>query len=270
MKKEKNQKKMKAVRKYKALILAGGKSKPALKKMIGQEYKALMTVTALGSRPIIHHIIEVLNNTGYVSQLFIAGPKEVEQEVKAHSVITIPSGTTLLDTLEKSLSLLSDEPYLIIITCDLPLVTSGQIEHFLRECATHPGFDIYYAVVSKESFQRKFPDNELRRIYANLIEGSFTGGNIFFINPKVILDCADIIEQFILFRKHPLKMANILGQRLVVKYLKRYLSIRDLEKMVPQYLKGYTGKTISAAPELALDIDKPSQLEALNHLLKTQ
>lgn len=261
---------MKTDRKYKALILAGGKSKPALKKMTGQEYKALMAVTALDSRPIIHHIIEVLNNTGYVSQLFIAGSKEVGQEVKTHSVTAIPSGATLLDTLKKSLSLLSDEPYLIIITCDLPLVTSRQIEHFLRECMSNPGFDLYYAIVSKESFQKKFPDNELRRIYANLVEGSFTGGNIFFINPKAILDCVDVIEQFILFRKHPLKMANILGQRLMVKYLKKYLSIRDLEKMVPQYLRGYTGKTILAAPELALDIDKPSQLEALNHLLKTR
>jgi ABC-type oligopeptide transport system ATPase subunit len=108
----------------------------------------------------------------------------------------------------------------------------------------------------------------LRRVYANLVEGSFTGGNIFLINPRVIIDCADIIEQFILFRKHPLKMARILGKRIVIKYLKKYLSIRDLEKMVPRYLKGYTGKAILADPEIALDIDKPAHLEAVRSILK--
>jgi ABC-type oligopeptide transport system ATPase subunit len=107
----------------------------------------------------------------------------------------------------------------------------------------------------------------LRRIYANLIEGSFTGGNLFLLNQKVITDCAKIIEKFILFRKHPLKMAKILGKRIVIKYLKKYLSIRDLEKIVPLYLKGYTGKAILADPEIALDIDKPIQLEVLKLLL---
>ena len=261
---------MKENKQYKALILAGGKSKPALKKIIGQEYKALMTVSALDSRPIIHHVIEMVNNTRYVSQLFVAGPKEVEQEIKTHPLTMVPSGTTLLDTLRKSLSLLSEESHLIIIACDLPLISSEHIECFLKNCLNDPGFDIYYAIVSKESFQRRFPVNELRRIYANLVEGSFTGGNLFLLNPKVILEHIDTIKQFILFRKHPLKMANILGQRLVVKYLKKYLSIRDLEKMVPKYLKGCTGKAVLAPPEVALDIDKPSQLEALNRLLKVQ
>ena len=255
-------------KKYKALILAGGKSKPALQKVTGQEYKALMSIAKSGSKPIIHHIIEVLHNTRYVSQVYVAGPEEVGQEIGiSHFTVTmLPSGATLPDTLKRTIPYFQKEPYLLIITCDLPLVSVSHIEDFMDNCFGSPGFDIYYAIISKESYITLFPDNELRRIYANLVEGSFTGGNLFLANPKVIMDCAGIIEQFILFRKQPLKMASILGQRLVVKYLKKYLSIRDLEKLVPQYLKGYTGKAILAAPEIALDIDKPAQLSALNNL----
>lgn len=259
---------MEAVKKYKALILAGGKSKPALLKVTGQKYKALMSIAKSGSKPIIHHIIEVLHNTRYVSQVYVAGPEEIEQKIvtPTFDVTMLPSGATLPDTLKKAIPHFQKEPYLLIITCDLPLVSVSHIEHFLDDCFSNPGFDIYYAIISKESYITLFPDNELRRIYANLVEGSFTGGNLFLVNPKVIMDCAGIIEQFILFRKQPLKMASILGQRLVVKYLKKYLSIRDLEKLVPQYLKGYSGKAILTAPEIALDIDKPAQLSALNNL----
>ncbi|MDD3655998.1 MAG: NTP transferase domain-containing protein [Atribacterota bacterium] len=261
---------IKVDKKYKALLLAGGKSKHALQKLTGEEYKALMTINTLDSRPIIHHMIEVLKNNKYISQLYVASPKEVQQEIKSQSLIAVSSGTTLIDTLKKSISILQNEPYILIITCDLPLVSSKHIERFIEDCLAHPGFDIYYAIINKESYMNQFPYNELRRIYANLVDGSYTGGNLFLINPKVIMDCTDTIEQFILFRKHPLKMASILGRRIAIKYLKKYLSIRDLEKMVPQYLKGYTGKAIQASPEIALDIDKPIQLEALKSLRKHQ
>lgn len=255
-------------KKFKALLLAGGKSKHTLKKLTGQEYKALMLINTLDSRPIIYRVIDGLRKTRYVSQIYVSGPEEVQEKIKSQPPILLPSGITLMETLQKSIPVFKNETYIFLITCDLPLVLSRHLENFLEECLANPGFDIYYAIINKEAYLEKFPQNELRRIYANLVEGSYTGGNIFLINPKVIMDCADIIEQFILFRKHPLKMANILGRRIVIKYLKKYLSIRELEKMVPLYLKGYSGKTIETAPEIALDIDKPVQLEALRRLEK--
>lgn len=255
---------------YKTLLLAGGKSKHALKKMTGQEYKALMTIDTLDSGPVISHIIEELKKSRYISQIYVSGPNEVQRKITSGELIVLPAGNTLMETLQKNISLFQNEPYILIISCDIPLVRSKHLENFLEDCQTNPGFDIYYAIINKEDYLKQFPQNELRRIYANLLEGSYTGGNVFFINPKVIVDCADMIEQFILFRKHPLKMANILGRRVVVKYLKKYLSIRDLERMVPEYLKGYTGKAILAAPEIALDIDKPVQLEVLKELMRKQ
>ncbi|HKK83656.1 MAG TPA: hypothetical protein VJ958_05440 [Atribacterota bacterium] len=37
------------VKNFKALLLAGGKTKHALKKVTGQEYKAMMTIDAVNS-----------------------------------------------------------------------------------------------------------------------------------------------------------------------------------------------------------------------------
>lgn len=256
-------------RKFKALLLAGGKSKHALRKVTGQEYKALMTIDVVASRPVIYHMTEVLQQTKYVSQIYVAGPKEVHQLIGPQTDELAASGSTLMETLKLSIPRLQDESHILVTTCDLPLVLNQHIEHFIEDCLANPGFDIYYSIIEKKAYIQSFPSNHLRRIYANLIEGSFTGGNVFLINPKVIIDCTAIIEQFILFRKHPLKMAKILGRRIVIKYLKGYLSIRDLEKLVPHYLKGYTGKAIPADPEIALDIDKPSQLEELKALLKS-
>jgi GTP:adenosylcobinamide-phosphate guanylyltransferase len=252
----------------KALVLAGGKTKHALKKITGQEYKALMTINIVDSKPIICHVIKVLRDTEYVSEIYIAGPEEINNLARPQVDGIIPSGQTLMDTLQASIPQFQDESYILISTSDIPLALSKHINNFIKNCQINPGFDIYYSIINKETYTQRFPSHNLRRVYANLVEGSFTGGNIFLINPRVIIDCADIIEQFIVFRKHPLKMARILGKRIVIKYLKKYLSIRDLEKLVPHYLKGYTGKAILADPEIAFDIDKPAHLEAVSIMQK--
>ncbi len=255
-------------KRFKALLLAGGKSKPALRKVTGQEYKALITINALHPKSMIDHTLEILQNSKYISRIFIAAPEELRQQISFDKKAFTPSGSTLMDTLRLSLPYFQDENHVLVSTCDLPLISSRHIEHFMEDCLAIWGFDIYYPIINKQTYAQSFPDPDLRRIYANLIEGSFTGGNMFLVNPRVVIDCSRIIEQFILFRKHPLKMARILGRRIVAKYLKRYLSIRDLEKMVPDYLKGYTGKAVISDPEIALDLDKPMQLEALRTLKK--
>lgn len=256
------------MKQIKALLLAGGKSKHALRKATGQEYKALTTIESIDSRPMIYPIIDALQKARYISQVYLAGPKELQQKITFSANKFTPSGPTLMDTLKQSLPRFKGQSHILISTCDLPLLSSRHIEHFIEDCFAKPEFDIYYPIIDKKIYTQSFPSSDLRRIYANLIEGSFTGGNLFLINPKVVIDCAKTIEKFILFRKHPLKMASILGKRIVIKYLKKYLSIRDLEKMVPDYLHGYTGKAILSDPEIALDIDKPIQLEALKSLLK--
>jgi molybdopterin-guanine dinucleotide biosynthesis protein A len=250
------------------LLLAGGKTKHALKKITGQEYKALMTINKVNPQPIIYHILKALRDTKHISKIVVAAPEEINDLIDLRVDGFVPSGSTIMDTLKTSISQFRDEPYILISTSDIPLVLSKHIDGFLENCLANPGFDFYYSIINKEVYTEYFPDPNLRRIYANLVEGSFTGGNIFLINPMMITDCADIIEKFIVFRKHPLKIAGILGKRIVIKYLKKYLSIRDLEKLAPHYLKGYTGKAIPADPEIALDIDKPIHLEAVMRIDK--
>ena len=245
------------------LILAGGKNKQSLQKMTGQKYKAFIRPFLMHSANLLENTINVLQKVNSIRHIYLAAPKEVQQKINHEGLTGLPAGNSLMETIQLISTYLLKEPYILISTCDLPLIEPQHIEKFITDCMKMPGFDIYYAIIDKKSYTQAFPSPNLKRIYGNLVEGSFTGGNLFLLNPKVIKDCADSIEPFIVFRKHPLKMAQILGQRFVVKYLRGYLSIRDLEKMVPDYLKGYTGKAVLADPEIAFDIDKPIQLNTL-------
>jgi len=48
--------------------------------------------------------------------------------------------------------------------------------------------------------------------------------------------------------------------------LRKYLSIRDLEKKFSELIEGFKGKAIPCPPEIALDIDKPMQLKKIREM----
>lgn len=250
------------LKKINVLLLAGGKSKISLRKFTGKENKALIEIGP-HRKPMILHIIEALKKSKYTDKIIVAGPESVQKLTKDLVCLTISEGQTILHTLKSGILPLRKDPLILIATCDAPLITGKHIDYFIKECYEKPGFDIYYPIIDKEVYQRSYPSSDLRRVYATLIEGTFTGGNILLINPRIIIDYSDIINDFIYFRKHPLKIARILGARITAKYLRKYLSIQDLEQKVPELLGGYKGKAILSPPEIALDIDKPRHLKAL-------
>ena len=251
--------------KINTLLIAGGKTKISLRKFSGKENKALIEIIPHG-KPMIFQVIEAFKKSQYVDKIIVAGPKEVQRLVKNLVNLTIPDGQTIFDTLKSGILPLKEDPLILISTCDIPLITEKHINYFIKECYKHPGFDIYYPIIDKEIYQKSFPFSDLRRVYANLLEGSFTGGNILLINPRIITNFEDIINNFIYFRKHPLKMARLLGPQITIKYLRKYLSIRDLEKKFSELIEGFKGKAIPSPPEIALDIDKPMQLKKIREM----
>ena len=250
------------IEKINVLLLAGGKSKISMRRFSGKENKALIEIGP-HRKPMILYIIESLKKSRYADKIVVAGPEEVQKLTKDLVYLTIFDGQTIPETLKSGILPLKKNPLILISTCDAPLITEKHIDSFIKECKRWPGFDIYYPIIDKVVYQQSYPSLDLRRVYANLVEGTFTGGNILIINPRIITDFAETINDFIYFRKHPLKIARLLGARITTKYLRKYLSIQDLEKKVPELLGGYKGKAILSPPEIALDIDKPRHLKAL-------
>lgn len=253
--------------KISVLLLAGGKTKISLRKFSGKENKALIEIMP-HCKPMIIQVIEAFKKAQYIDRIIVAGSEAVQRLVKNSVDLTIPEGQTIMDTLKFGIQLLQEDPLILISTCDIPLISEKHIDYFLKECYKYPDFDLYYPIVEKEVYQKSYPSPDLRRVYANLLEGSFTGGNISLINPKIFSEFGETINDFIYFRKHPLKMARLLGPQITLKYLRKYLSVRDLEKKFSELLVGFKGKAILSPPEIALDIDKPMQLEKIREMIK--
>ncbi|MCG2821803.1 MAG: nucleotidyltransferase family protein, partial [Candidatus Atribacteria bacterium] len=176
--------------KINVLLLAGGKSKISMRKFTGKENKALIEIGP-HRKPMILYIIESLKKSKYTDKIIVAGPEEVQKLVKDLVCLTVSDGQTIPDTLKSGILPLKKDSLILISTCDAPLITEKHIDCFIKECYERPGFDIYYPIIDKEVYQQSYPSSDLRRVYANLTEGTFTGGNILLINPRIITDFAD-------------------------------------------------------------------------------
>jgi hypothetical protein len=71
-------------------------------------------------------------------------------------------------------------------------------------------------------------------------------------------------------RKHAWKLASTIGISFLLKYLFHQLSIEDIERKAGQII-GQPGRILTDAPaEIAMDVDKPAQLELLRADLRSR
>jgi len=241
---------------YDAIILAGGANSKSLSELDSQPYEAMIEIAG---RPMVTFVAEALAASPQVERIFVIGPVAAltSCEFPEHTTV-LEGGRTILDTIKIGMAALGHQNKVLVATADIPLLTVAAVDDFLAQCAKVSG-DLYYPIVTKEVNNRHYPGNE--RTYVRLKEGTFTGGNIFLVNPAIVPQCMAVAEKIIDNRKNPWKLACILGWSFLFKFVLGMLSLKDAEKRVSEIL-GISGTVIeSSFPELGIDVDKPSDLE---------
>ncbi|MGL5513835.1 MAG: nucleotidyltransferase family protein, partial [Sporomusa sp.] len=174
----------------------------------------------------------------------------------------VPGGQTILETIDQGMKALGHANRTLVVTADIPLLTPAAIEDFLDQCAGLDA-DLYYPIIAWTDHERRFPGN--KRTYVRLKEGTFTGGNIFLVNPKIVDQCMKVAERIIANRKNPLKLCCLLGWTFVIQFIFGTLRLKQVEERVETIL-GVKGAVIqSQYAELGLDVDKPSDLDLVRN-----
>ncbi len=240
----------------KAIILAG-ESKDDIEAF--GKGKALINFKNI---PLIEYTINALRNSEVIDYILVVGNKELLSPIIGNKVDKIvDQEKEMLDNLLKGMSYFNDDK-IIVSTCDIPLITSDAINDFIAisKCLE---VDVCYPIIKKESYENKYPD--VKRTYASLQEGRFTGGNLIMLNPDKIKGIEKNIRYLIEHRKNPIKMAKTLGPTIILKMLSNKLTIEKLEYYINEkfYIKC---KAVSTSyPEIGTDID---HIEDINILEK--
>ncbi len=240
-----------------AVVLAGGGKPEPLTEQEGVSNKAFIKIN---NKPILSYIIDALQQSSSIGRIIVVGPqKELEDLNQDGNIFEIVAERgSMLDNLAAGFELTITEKPCLVVTGDIPLINDEVIDQFLGLCAPLE-HDLYYPVLTREACLEHFPETE--RTYVRLKEGYVTGGNIGLVRPDWFLDNKDRLEMFISYRKKPLKLLRILPISLAFKYLLKTLSIKDLEYHLSQLLFLKAKAVICDCVEIAVDVDKISDLE---------
>jgi GTP:adenosylcobinamide-phosphate guanylyltransferase len=238
------------------VVLAGADNHGSLAACTDTPYEAMIDIQG---RPMVEYVVDALRASANVGRIVVVGPEHVLGPILDDKVFRVAqSGRSIVENLIIGLEMLQPAGRILVVSSDIPLLTTAAVDDFVERCRTREA-DIYYPICRKEENELKYPG--MRRTYAALKEGVFTGGNIFILNPAVVIKWRREIERAVAVRKSVPGMAKLLGFRLMLKFLLRSLSIREAEERVAKVLGCPVAAVETTYPEIGVDVDKPSDLE---------
>ena len=121
--------------------------------------------------------------------------------------------------------------------------------------------DLFYNVVTQKFMEKRYPKSN--RTYTKLKDTNVCGGDMNAVRVDMIKNRSPLWDDLISSRKNPIKQASIIGFGLLFKLLFRTVTLEDGAKAISKRL-GLVGKVIQCPfAEIAMDVDKPHQLEII-------
>lgn len=241
------------------IILAGAQNRGPLKEVASTDHEALIEIADI---PMVEYVIKAVNRAKNTDRVVVVGPtRELKDSIKEKIDIVIESGHSMKDNIFKGVNVLKDTKYVLLMTSDIPLITSMVIDEYIAACLEDGKADLYYPIIPKESNIAKYPS--VKRTYFHLEEGVFTGGNMVIIKPDILKEVTDILDKAIAWRKKPWKLSKMLGMKFILKFAIGHLSINEIESKVAKITGCHGHFMITRHPEIGFDVDKPSDLKIM-------
>jgi GTP:adenosylcobinamide-phosphate guanylyltransferase len=238
------------------VIILAGQKKDSNNNEVEKINKAFYKIKG---KCMIEYVVEPLRKSSYIERIAVVGPKDELEPVIGDAVDIIIEGTnSIVSNIFLALEYFPGQKEILVVTSDIPMITRDAIEDFIARSRLKK-VDLCYPIVDKKVNDSRFPG--VRRTYARLWEGRFTGGNVFYFNPAVKDKCKDFVEKMLEYRKSPAKMAGVLGFWFLLRLALGILTINAIQKKCESLLGIRGAAIISPYPEVGNDVDRLSDLE---------
>ncbi len=253
---------------YPALVLAGySRENPdPLALAMGVERKSLIPIAG---KPMVYWVVKALRESPRVDQIYIVGMGPEDEVDFETDIIYIPNQDKHFDNVMAGISAVQtrqpDAEFLISASGDIPTLQAQTVDWFVKTCEDMEG-DLYYSVVERNVMEKAFPDS--RRSYVPVVEGKFCGGDLFFVRVAIAHNNEQLVRELLAKRKSAFQQARLLGFKTIIKFLFRRISIKDAEDLSQRLLHAQGHIIVSPYADLAMDVDKPHQLDMVRAKLE--
>ena len=245
------------------VLLAGALNQGPLRECSQTNYEALIKIKGI---PMVQYVAQAALQASSVEKIAVVGPIDELKAILDDKIdFYVQSQENIVANIKAGIRALDSERKVLLLTSDIPLISGETIDQFVYRCQSRQA-QFYYPIVSKEANKTKFPGT--KRTYAHLREGTYTGGNLFVLDPGILDQASDFIDEILKLRKKPFRLSKLLGFKFIFNFLIRTLTIEELEKRLNE-LTGCSATTlIFEYPEIGFDVDKPSDLTMMQNIMK--
>jgi molybdopterin-guanine dinucleotide biosynthesis protein A len=238
-----------------AIVLAGGPSDEISALVPGAPNKAFVPIAGI---TLARRTLEALRLSERVGRIIAVAPLVPEALAELDGADEIRSaGPTMTLSLRAGLGGLPSDELVVVAASDLPILDAAAIDEFL-DLAERSDADLVYACVERARHERLFP--EMPHTWARLRDGTFCGGGLVAMRPRVLPALDGFLSRLGAARKNPLRLASILGYDVMLRYALRRLSIADAERRATELLGHCVAAARCTHPEIAVNVDRLSDI----------
>ena len=246
-----------------AIVLAAGTKSEPVSEASGLAHKAMLEV---GGRAVVNRVVEALRASRLVGEVVVVtAPDSPVQDVLVEGPAWVESaGGSFVDTIMAGLQYHRDWEQALLVTGDLPLLTTEAVDHFVAE-ALDSGAELCYSMVSAKRADSLY--ETAGHVVVRLRDGAFAGGNLALVSRQFVERQQQRLKRAFASRKNPIRLARLLGGRFIFRYLLGRLTVADIVQRVNQILGCEVMVVNSPYPEVSFDVDKPEHIAiAQQHL----
>lgn len=246
-----------------AVVTAGGIPQPdeLLYPYTLGKPKALLEI---GGKPMVQWVLDALSGAAKVENVVLIGLTE-ESGVTCTKPLTylankISMIENILGGINKVLEINKSATRVMMVSSDIPAISSEMLDWEV-EATSQTDVDLCYTVVKREVVEARYPGS--RRTYVKLKDVEVCGGDLNVLHTSVVAMNPEIWERLIATRKNPVKQAAIIGFDTLFLMMFRTLTLDAAVKKVTTRLKMTGRAVVCPYAEIAMDVDKPNQLEMM-------
>jgi len=246
-----------------AVVTAGGIPQPdeLLYPYTLGKPKALLEI---GGRPMVQWVLDALSSANKVENVILIGLPEESGLTCTKPLTFIPNKTSMIENIlggiGKVLEIHPAATRVLMVSSDIPAITTEMVDWEI-ETTSPTDVDLCYSVVKREVVELRYPGS--KRTYVKMKDVEVCGGDINVLRTSVVSLNPDIWERLIAARKNPIKQAAIIGFDTLFLLAFRLLTLDQAVKKLTSRLKMTGRAVVCPYAEIAMDVDKPNQLEMM-------
>ena len=246
-----------------ALVTAGGipeEGEPLYEYTQGKP-KALLEIAG---KPMIQWVLDALSGSDKIDGIVVIGLDETDAVHCEKITAYVPNQGGLLENARagmiKVIELNPNAKQVVVASSDIPAITSEMVD-WMVDNAKGSDLDLHYHVVTREVMEKRYPESN--RSYIRLKDLEVCGGDMNVVRAMAVTANEERLERIIDSRKNVFKQAALIGYGTLLMLLLGRLDVNGAIERVTKRME-ITGKLVlSPYAEIAMDADKPHQLEIL-------